>query len=131
MGSDSSVAVTAGSGTAINTFARTSGTEHDQIVRQAYATAAAAINSWVPVTTASTSQIAADINRVAMTIVNGSNVRVYLRFDSTAPTSAVYHWYLDAGDRWEVPQILSQLAVSMLGAAAGTGNVNSLLATAS
>jgi hypothetical protein len=130
MGSDSSVAITAGSGTAINTFARTTGTEHDQIVRQAYATAAATINTWTPSTTASTSQIAADVNRVLLTIVNGSNVRVYLRFDVTAPTSATYHWYLDAGDRWEVPQILAQLAVSMLGASAGTGTVNSLLATA-
>jgi hypothetical protein len=130
MGSDSNVAITAGAGTEINSFVRAAG-DHDQVIRQAYATAAAAINAWTPSTTASTSQIAADANRVSLLIVNSSNVRVYLRFDATAPTSATHHWYLDAGDRWEVPQMLAQLAVSMLGQATGTGTVNSLLATAS
>jgi hypothetical protein len=127
---DSAVAITAGSGTSIDTFAVTGG-DHQQVVREARATAAAAINTWTPVTTASTSQIAADASRVAVLITNASNVRVYLRFDSTAPTAATHHWYLEAGDRWEVPVQLSALAISMLGASTGTGNVNSLLATAS
>lgn len=127
---DSSVAVTPGAGANVDTFA-VSGGDHQQVVREARATAAAAINTWTPVTTASTSQIAADAGRVALLITNASNVKVYLRFDSTAPTAATHHWYLDAGDRWEVPVWLSTLAVSMLGASTGTGTVNSLLATAS
>ncbi|QES45251.1 hypothetical protein DEJ49_33470 [Streptomyces venezuelae] len=127
---DSQVAITAGSGTNIDTYA-VSGGDHQQVVREARATAAASINTWTPSTTASTSQIAADASRVMLLITNASNVRVYLRFDSTAPTSATHHWYLDAGDRWEVPMQLTTLAVSMLGASTGTGTVNSLLATAS
>lgn len=130
VGTDGSVNITAGSGTGIDAFLLTAG-DYQQVVREARATAAAAINTWTPVTTASTSQIAADVNRVALLITNASNVKVYLRFDSTAPTAATHHWYLDAGDRWEVPVWLSTLAVSMLGASTGTGTVNSLLATAS
>ncbi len=126
---DSSVPITAGSGTNIDTYAITGG-DHQQVVRPAKATAVTT-NTWTPSTTASTSQIVADAARVAMMIVNDSNVRVYLRFDSTAPTNATYHWYLDSSDRWEVPKELVILAVSMLGENTGSGTVNSLLATAS
>lgn len=129
MGADSNVPITAGSGTTIDTVLTAAG-DHQQVVRVAWATAAAAINNWTIATTASTSQIAADINRVGLTIVNNGAARVYLRFDSTAPTSAIFHWYLDPGDRWEVPDSLARLAVSMLGTTA-SGNVLSLLATAS
>lgn len=126
---DSSVPVTAGSGTNIDTY-QLAGGDHQQVVRTTRATAAAAINTWTPTTGGQASQIAADASRVAVLITNSSNVRVYLRFDATIPTAGTHHWYLDAGDRWEVPVELSTLAVSMLGASAGTGTVNSLLATA-
>lgn len=118
---DSSVPITAGSGTNIDTYA-ISGGDHQQVVREARATAAGTPNAWTPSTTASTSQVAADASRVAMLMTNASNVKVYLRFDATAPTAATHSWYLDAGDRWEVPFHLVTLAVSMLGAAAGTGS---------
>lgn len=130
MGTNTNVPISAGAGTNIDTFQVASG-DHQQIIREVRASAAGAINTWTPTTTGQASQIAADENRVGMLIVNASNVRVYLRFDSTIPTTATYHWYLDAGDRWEVPLSLCQLAVSMLGQAAGAGAVNSLLATAS
>lgn len=126
---DSSVPITAGSGTNIDTYA-ISGGDHQQIVREAKATATGNPNAWTPVTTASTSQVSADASRVAMLMVNGSNVRVYIRFDSTAPTTASFHWYLDAGDRWEVPLQFVTLAVSMLGQATGTGSFLTTLATA-
>lgn len=129
MGADSNVPITAGSGTTIDTFALAGG-DHQQVVREARATAVTT-NSWTVSTTASTSQIAADVNRVMLIMSNQSTVRVYLRFDSTAPTTSTYHWYLDSGDRWEVPEHLCQLAVSMLGEAVGSGSVHSLLATAS
>lgn len=125
---DSSVPITAGSGTNIDTYA-ISGGDHQQIVRQAKATAVT-INTWTPTTSGQASQIAADASRVAMMIVNDSNSKVYLRFDSTIPTAATYSWYLDSNDRWEVPEQLVTLAVSMLGEIAGTGTVNSTLATA-
>jgi len=129
MGSDSNVPITAGSGTTIDTFALAGG-DHQQVVREARATAVTT-NSWTVATTASTSQIAADVNRVLVIMSNQSTVRVYLRFDSTAPTTSTYHWYLDSGDRWEVPSHLCTLAVSMLGETTGSGSVHSLLATAS
>lgn len=118
---DSSVPITAGSGTAIDTY-QIAGGDHQQIVRGAQATAAATPNAWTPATTASTSQIAADASRLAMLMVNNSNTTVYLRFDSTAPTTSLFSWYLDPGDRLEVPLQLVTLAVSMLGATAGTGS---------
>lgn len=129
MGSDSNVPITAGTGTTIDTFALAGG-DHQQVVREARATAVTT-NSWTVSTTASTSQIAADANRVLVLMTNQSTVRIYLRFDSTAPTSAIHHWYLESGDRWEVPAELCTLAISMLGASAGSGSMHSLLATAS
>jgi hypothetical protein len=122
------VQITAGSGTPIATFLAAGG-DHVQVVRENKATAVTT-NSWTVNTTASTSQIAADINRVGLTIVSAASGRVYFRFDSTAPTASTYHWYLDPGDRWEVPNVFSELAVSMLGAVSG-GTVLSLLGTAS
>lgn len=129
MGSDSSIAITAGTGTNVDTFALAGG-DHQQVVREARATAVGSLNSWTVSTTASTSQIAADVNRVMVLITSNANSRVWIRFDSTAPTSTAYHWYLDPGDRFEVPVQLSTLAVSMLGQAAG-GTILSTLATAS
>lgn len=126
---DSSVAVTPGAGSNIRTFA-ISGGDHQQVVREARATAVGTLNSWTVSTTASTSQIAADAGRVMVLMVSNASGRVYLRFDSTPPTAAAHHWFLDPGDRWEVPVQLSTLAVSMLGAVAG-GTVLSTLATAS
>jgi hypothetical protein len=126
---DSSVAVTPGTGANVDTFA-VSGGDHQQVVREARATAVGTLNSWTVSTTASTSQIAADAGRVMVLMVSNASGRVYLRFDSTAPTATAFHWFLDPGDRWEVPVQLSTLAVSMLGASAG-GTVLSTLATAS
>jgi hypothetical protein len=129
MGSDSSIAITAGSGTNVDTFALAGG-DHQQVVREARATAVGSLNSWTVSTTASTSQIAADVNRVRVLIVSNASARVWLRFDSTAPTSSAYHWYLDPDDRFEVPSEMATLAVSMLGQSAG-GTILSTLATAS
>lgn len=127
MATDSAVAITAGTGTNVDTVQLTGG-DHQQIVREARATAVT-LNTWTVSTTASTSQIAADVGRVAVLMVSAAAARVYLRFDSTAPTSSSYHWYLDPGDRWEVPAELSTLAVSMLGSTV-SGTVLSMLGTA-
>lgn len=124
---DSAVPITPGSGANIDTY-QISGGDHQQIVREARATAITT-NTWTVSTTASTSQIAADTSRVAVVMVSLASARVYLRFDSTAPTAAAHHWYLDPGDRYEVPPEMTTLAVSMLGASAG-GSILSTLATA-
>lgn len=122
---NSSVSVTPGSGVAIDSHQIASG-DQQQIIRQATADTVSAAAGWTVSTTASTSQIAADESRVAMLIYNASTVRVYLRFDSTAPLAAGTnaHWYLDSGDRYEVPYGVCQLAISIVAATAGTGTVN-------
>lgn len=125
---DSAILVTPGSGASVDTYAVTGG-DHQQVVREARATAVAAINTWTVTTAGQASQIAADPSRVSMLIVSNASGRVYLRFDATIPSSTVYHWYLDPGDRFEVPAELSTLAVSMDGAVVG-GTVLSMLATA-
>lgn len=107
------VPITAGSGTSITTVQRAGG-EHDQVVREVRGTAEAD-DSWTVSTTATTSKVAADATRVGVLLVSNSPDRVWLRFDATAPTSSVYHWYLDPDDRWELPYWLSTLAISMLG----------------
>lgn len=129
---NSSVPITPGSGVAIDSFA-ISGGDQQQIIRQATAdtVSSAAPTSWTVSTSASTSQIAADENRVAMLVYNASNVKVYLRFDATAPVAAGTnaHWYLDAGDRYEVPYGICQLAISIIASVSGTGTVNFTLGT--
>jgi hypothetical protein len=129
---NSSVSVTPGAGVLIDSHQISSG-DQQQIVRLATADAVSSASpaTWAVLTTASTSQIAADESRVSMLIYNASNVRVYLRFDSTAPLIAGTnaHWYLDAGDRWEVPDGVCQLAISIIAATAGSGTVNFTLGT--
>lgn len=124
---DSSVAISAGVGTNIDTFA-VSGGDHQQVVRKAKATAKTN-NSWTISTTASTSQIAADASRVAICMLNTGSGRVYLRFDSTGPTATTADMFLEAGDRYEVPETLVTLAISTLGQFAG-GLLYSTLFTA-
>jgi hypothetical protein len=129
---NSSVPITPGAGANIDAF-QIGNNDLQQIIRTAKAdtvsTAGAA--TWTVSSTASTSQIAADETRVSMLIYNGSTVRVYLRFDNTAPVTSGSnaHWYLDAGDRWEVPDGVCQLAISIIGATSGTGTVNFTLGT--
>jgi hypothetical protein len=129
---NSAVSVTPGSGANIDTFAIGSG-DHQQIIRQATADAvsSAGATTWTVSTTASQSQIAVDESRMAMLIYNGSTVRVYIRFDNTAPLAAGTnaHWYLDSGDRYEVPYGICQLAISIVAATAGTGTINFTLGT--
>lgn len=129
---NSSVSITPGSGALIDAHQIGSG-DFQQIVRQATSdtVSAGAPATWTVSTTASASQIAADENRVAMLIYNTSNAKVFLRFDGTAPLIAGTnaHWYLDSGDRYEVPFGICQLAVSIIAATAGTGTVNFTLGT--
>lgn len=131
MGTLTAVPITAGTGTDITTFQRTTSSDHDQVVREARATAMTR-DEWPVVTTAAQSRIAADANRVAMTILSNANSRVYVCFDNTAPTSATdgHDYFLDPGDRWEVPKEICQLAFSFLGASAG-GHIQTSLFTAS
>jgi hypothetical protein len=126
---DSSVAITAGAGTPIDTF-QVAGGDQQQIVREARATAESE-SFWPASTTASTSQVAADASRLGVIVVNNTTGKVYLRFDATAPTSASngHHFFLEAGDRWEVPFYLSTLAISVI-AAIASGHVVFHLATA-
>lgn len=76
---------------------------------------------WTIATTAAVSVVAADPNRLAVTLTVSATAagRVYLRFDATAPTAAAYSWYLDPDERYEVPQAMTGLAISLLGSAAG------------
>lgn len=126
MGANSTIAVTPGSGATLVTYDVTAGKY--QYVREFDATALTH-GAWTLSTTAATSQIAADIQRAIILMVNTGGSRVYMRFDSTAPTSAVHHWYLDPGDRYEVPHQLVNLAVSFV-ADAAVGSLTYALGTA-
>lgn len=128
---DSSVPITAGSGTNVDTFA-VSGGDHQQYVREAPATAVAAPTSWTISTTAGTSVIAADASRRAVILWNTSaTATVYLRHDSSAPTTAAggYHDSIPPSSRLVVEKELVTLAVSFIGSATN-GAVNIATATA-
>lgn len=128
---DSSVQISAGTGTFVDTFA-VSGGDHQQYVREAPATAIAAPTSWTISTTATTSVIAADASRRALILWNTSpSATVYLRYDATAPTTAAggYHDQIPPGSRLVVEKELATLAISFIGSAAN-GSVNIATATA-
>jgi len=124
---DSVVPITAGTGTDIVTFLNAA-SDHEQYVRQRTVTATT-LDEWTVATTGVASRIAADVTRVGMLMVNGSTGRVYLRFDNTIPTSTAFGWFLEPGDRWEVPYAFVQRAVSVLGTIA-SGELYTTLGTA-
>lgn len=119
---DSAIAITTGAGASVDTYAVTGG-DHQQVVREAPATAESE-TFWAASTTATTSVIAADASRTGVRVLNNSTGRIYLRFDATAPTSATngHHWYLEAGERWEVAPDIRCFAWSVI-AAIASGHV--------
>lgn len=129
MGSDGTTAVTPGTGANVKRYAETAG-DLIQYIRY-HRGSAISLNSWTVTTAGQASQIAADVQRTGVTIVSAANARVYLRWDSTIPVPATpaYHYYLDPGDRYELPDDIVHLAVSMAGASAG-GTILSVLRTA-
>jgi hypothetical protein len=131
VGTDSSVAITAGTGTPIDAFLLAGG-DYQQVVREAPATAVAAPTSWTISTTAAPSQIAADVSRRALIMWNTSpTATVYLRYDGTAPTTAAggYHDQLPPSSRLVVEKELATLAISFIGSTSN-GSVNIATATA-
>jgi hypothetical protein len=126
---DSTVAITAGSGTLLKSSLVDAGANQVQYVRELPADVAAAPGTWTLAVTASTI-IASDAMRLGVMISNTGTARVFLRFDGTAATSAVggYHTYLEPGDRWELPEWLCRLPVSVIAASVG-GTLTYLLGT--
>lgn len=124
---DSAVAITAGTGTNVDAYQVTGG-DYQQIVREARGTAYTA-SYWTVTTTGKVNLIVADASRVALLMTSSANGRVYLRFGSILPTSTDFDWWLEPGDRWEVPIYWSTLSMSVRGASAG-GQINWHLATA-
>lgn len=122
---DVDIPMTAGAGTLIRAYQRGAG-DYDQYVREARGTAKESLGAnvpWLMTTAGLTSVIAANTARVGLIIVNQANGILYVRFDATAPTPLavppLYDYFLNTGDRWEVPVQFAQLAQSWAGAAAG------------
>jgi hypothetical protein len=122
---NASVPITPGAGASIDAHQVGNG-DYQQIIRQVCADTidTGGTPSWTAVTTGAT-PIAANESRVAMLIYNNSTCKIYLRFDTTLPVSAGTNakWYLDPGDRFEVPYGLCQMPVSVVAATSGTGTV--------
>jgi hypothetical protein len=120
---DVDVPITAGTGTNIRAFQKVSG-DYDQYVREAGATAKGTLSNipWL-VTTAGLPAVIAAETRVGLVIVSAATGTVYLRFDTTIPTPSatppLYDWYLQPGDRYEVPLAFDAVAISMVGSTAG------------
>lgn len=117
---DADIAITAGSGTNIRAFQKVSG-DFDQYVRTVFGTAKGTLANvpWTVTTAGLASAIVADATRVGLVITSGASGIVYIRFDSTIPTSTTYDYLLNPGDRWEVPHEFVQLAQSWAGVVAG------------
>jgi hypothetical protein len=128
---DSSVAITAGSGTPVDAVLLTGG-DYQQVVREAPATAVASPSTWTISTTASTSVISADVGRRVVILWNtSSSATIYLRYDGTAPTTAAggYHDSIPPLSRLVVEKELATLTISMIGSTSA-GSVNICTGTA-
>lgn len=122
---NSSVAITPGAGANIDAFALGSNGDLQQIIRQATSDTLSGTGTPWTASTSAANPIAADENRVSMLIYNAATVRIYFQFNSSATvTAANAHWFLDAGERWEVPYGICQLPVSAVAASAVSGTVN-------
>lgn len=117
---DATIPITAGAGTLVRVFQR-GANDYDQYFREARGTAKGSLPNipWAVTTTGLASVIAADVTRVGLILTSLANGMVWIRFDTTIPTSTIYDWYLNPGDRWEVPVQFTQLAISMAGLSAG------------
>jgi hypothetical protein len=128
---DSNVPITAGSGTPVDAVLLAGG-DYQQVVREAPATAASAPDSWALAVSATTSKIAADVGRRAVILNNTSTTgTVYLRYDSTAPTTAQGGWHdrIPPGYRMVLEKELATLVVSFI-ADVASGYLEIALATA-
>jgi hypothetical protein len=118
---DVDIAISAGTGTNIRAFQKASG-DYDQYVRTVYGTTKATLSNipWTVITAGQASVIPADVTRVGLIVTSAANGVVWVRFDSTVPTTvALSDWQLNPGDRWEVPHEFAQLAQSWAGVSAG------------
>lgn len=126
---NASISLTPGAGVAIDAHQLGNG-DFQQIIRTVKADTDNN-NNWA-VSTTPAAVIAADENRVGVLVCNLSSVRVYLAFNNAATvTSANADWYLDSGDRWEIPDPWVQMAISAVAASAGSGTCNFSLGTES
>jgi hypothetical protein len=119
---DSVVPITAGTGTDIKTYIDAA-SDHVQYMRPHTGTAVT-LDSWTTSTTAATSRAAADETRVCLTFTNASTADIYLRPDSTAPTSSIYYMKLPAGAAYEVPRELVELAWSVVASLSAAGSLH-------
>lgn len=117
---DSTITISAGTGTPTKTSLVDTSTNHVQYVRELPADTSPAPGTWVLAVSASTI-ITANADRLGVMIVHTGTARVFLRFDGSAATTAVggYHTFLDSGERFEVPQWAVRLPVSIIAASTG------------
>jgi hypothetical protein len=116
---DSNVAITAGSGTPIDTILLTGG-DHRQVVSWPYLNAApSAPTSWTVTTAGLANVVAADNTRQALIVCSAANGRVWIRFDATLPTSTAYSTFVDPDQTLWISGDWAARAVSLTGQAAG------------
>lgn len=118
MATNSSVAITAGSGTAIDAVLLTGGDLVQSVSERS--ASASTTTAWTVSTTAAV-VITASPNNVAIALYNTSGSDVYVGFGATTVTASVYALQLPPQTYYEVPVTLTFVAVSLLGkVASGT-----------
>jgi hypothetical protein len=122
----SDVAITAGVGTEVRAYKPGAG-DYIQVIQEVRATAKSTSLTnipWLVTSTGLANVIPADVTRVGLLIVSEASGILYIRLDSTIPTVptsglGAYDYYLNTGDRWEVPIQFAQLTQSWIGSVPG------------
>jgi hypothetical protein len=122
---DSSVAITAGTGTPIDAIVLAGG-DYQQVVRVARCSAVTH-DDWAHSTTARPTPIAADDARIFVFLQNESDWDVRLRFDATNPTSTT-GILLRSGSTWSLEPELTTVNIRMISMGA-TGTLHAILGT--
>jgi hypothetical protein len=113
---DSNVAITAGSGTPVDTVLL-SGGDHQQVVREVRASAGF-LDEWTIATSAST-RLSADVARVGMHMYNDStSATVYVTVHGTNPTITSYAFALPMQGYFDFPLWMGRLEIRVIGSVA-------------
>jgi hypothetical protein len=127
---DTAVTMTPGSGESIHVIKQADGKD-DQVVREAAATAVGTTSHWT-LSLSAANPISADISRRAAILTNTSQTgNVYVRYDTTSPTTASDNWHdkIPPNGRLVVEKELVTLAMSFV-ADVASGYLEYVLATA-
>jgi hypothetical protein len=122
MGTIGTVSVASAGTNPIEVFSKTNGNDQQQF-RQV-TVEGETVGTYTPATSPSNIFGTVDITRCRVLLCNLSTVRVYLMFGTASLTISNAPWYVEAGERFMVPEDLCPRVLQAVAATTGSGTMN-------